>query len=308
MSDPKIALRNLGGNPETTSVGAALPSVPPLENVGLSGFLNAVKQWMQRMSSGTTRALTVQDAVSAGMGSVTDGQFTFSPADDLTAPPSPGAITVAASTLSNMVSWNRTTFENFAYAEVWRGTNQEMTDAVLAGTTSAAVYLDMLTNDAQVGVTFFYRVRFVSKNGIEGGWNSPLGTSQTAELIDDAFIGSLNAAKINAGTIDADRLFSNTVEANLLAAKLGVIETAYIDSANITDAAITNAKIGGAIQSTNFSPTAGWQIDKEGTATFNGGSITVKSSTGTSRLEIVGDCIKVYEAGVLRVKIGNLSA
>ena len=66
------------------------------------------------------------------------------------------------------------------------------------------------------------------------------------------------------------------------------IGTAYIANAAITgakilDGEITNAKIGGAIQSTNFSTgSAGWRIDKAGSAEFN--DITVRSGQITGAL------------------------
>jgi hypothetical protein len=73
------------------------------------------------------------------------------------------------------------------------------------------------------------------------------------------------------------------------------------------------AKIANDIQSTNYvAGSAGWKIDKTGqmemnNATFRG-TIDVKNSTSGERLEITNNVIRVYSAGVLRVKIGNLNA
>ena len=325
MSDPRNALRNLGGSVDSHSVGTGIPSVPPLEHAGLSSFLSAVKNWMGKLSTGPGRAVTLTDLTQAGLGSVgADGEFVFAPSEDSSSPPAPIGIQVASSAMSNMVSWTPPAgYDKFGYAEVWRGTDEVMSDAGYVGETSSAVYLDVLTsqNDLESAnfKTYYYRVRFVSRNGVPGPWNAALGTASTATLIDNSFIGNLHAAKINAGTIAAGRLDAQVITTKALYNDLGVIKVGIIQNAHIGDAQITSAKIGDAqittakiadvLQSSNYSANAGWQITKDGTMTFNGGSFSMRSASSSARLEIVGDCIKVFDsAGALRVKIGNLAA
>lgn len=82
------------------------------------------------------------------------------------------------------------------------------------------------------------------------------------------------------------------------------IQNASITSAKIADAAITNAKIGGFIQSDNFSATSGWRMDKSGAGA---GQIQINGGDGNGRMEIRGDQINVYDAGGnLRVRMGRL--
>jgi len=82
----------------------------------------------------------------------------------------------------------------------------------------------------------------------------------------------------------------------------------------INDAAVTNAKIGNTIQSNDFSSgSAGWRIQKDGTAELNNatfrGTLNVKSSASGARTEMTNSVIKVFDSsGTLRVKIGDLSA
>lgn len=99
------------------------------------------------------------------------------------------------------------------------------------------------------------------------------GTITNAKIgnatIDNAKIANLDASKINAGTIAADRLDANTITAKVLSVDWAKITNASVTSAQIQDAAITTAKIASTIQSTTFTSTAGWQINKAGTATFN---------------------------------------
>lgn len=91
------------------------------------------------------------------------------------------------------------------------------------------------------------------------------------------------------------------------------IANAAIQTAQIGDAAIQNAQIGDVIQSSNFvSGSLGWKIDKTGAielndATFRG-ALDITGSSGTNRLELTGDTIKVIDSNnVVRVKIGDLS-
>ena len=81
----------------------------------------------------------------------------------------------------------------------------------------------------------------------------------------------------------------------------------------IEDAAITNAYIGNTIQSSAYQAgSAGWKLDKTGDmelndATFRG-TLDITGSSGTNRLELTGDTIKVIDSSnVVRVKIGDLS-
>lgn len=91
------------------------------------------------------------------------------------------------------------------------------------------------------------------------------------------------------------------------------IANAAIQTAQIADAAIGNAQIGNVIQSSSYNAgSAGWKIDKTGAAEFNDatfrGTLDITGSSGSNRLEITGDTIKVIDSSnVVRVKIGDLS-
>lgn len=122
--------------------------------------------------------------------------------------------------------------------------------------------------------------------------------------ITSAQIGSVNADTIDAGTISAEMISGGTLSTSLLNidgstittnATTGALEvgTITIDSADITDGSITDAKIGGAIQSSDYSvedasadpPTvaAGWKIDKAGAAEFTNATFrgSLEAPTGT---------------------------
>jgi len=97
---------------------------------------------------------------------------------------------------------------------------------------------------------------------------------------------AITAPKISANTITGNKIVANTITGGLLntsgiitsAAQIddGLISNAKIANAAITtakisDGQVTNAKIGNTIQSTNYSAgSAGWSINKNGSAEFNG--------------------------------------
>lgn len=119
-----------------------------------------------------------------------------------------------------------------------------------------------------------------------------------------------NADIVNIPSFGGFAFISTITSANIST----YIQGAAIGTAYISDAAITNAKIGGAIQSSDFvTGSAGWKIDKGGSAELNNatfrGTIAVKSSASGARMEISNSVIKVFDSsGNVRVKLGDLAA
>ena len=97
---------------------------------------------------------------------------------------------------------------------------------------------------------------------------------------------AVTAPKILAGTITGNKIQANTITGGLLSAAGIITSSAQINdglitnakignlavnAAKIQDGQVTNAKIGNTIQSTNYSAgSAGWSINKNGSAEFNG--------------------------------------
>jgi hypothetical protein len=84
---------------------------------------------------------------------------------------------------------------------------------------------------------------------------------------------TINGVSVPVGVYITDAFIQNGTITNAKIANLGVdtakIADAAITSAKIGDAQIDSAKIANTIQSTNYSSTAGWQINKGGAAYFN---------------------------------------
>ena len=104
--------------------------------------------------------------------------------------------------------------------------------------------------------------------------STELNTSQI--FADSAVIGAIQSSSITTAAvvaaignfefIQSDNIQSNAITAGKLAAS-----NVVTNSAQISDGIITNAKIGSVIQSSNYSAgSAGWIINKDGSAEFNG--------------------------------------
>ena len=104
--------------------------------------------------------------------------------------------------------------------------------------------------------------------------STELNTSQI--FADSAVIGAIQSSSITTAAvvaaignfefIQSDNIQSNAITAGKLAAS-----NVVTNSAQISDGIITNAKIGSVIQSSNYSAgSAGWIINKNGSAEFNG--------------------------------------
>ena len=129
--------------------------------------------------------------------------------------------------------------------------------------------------------------------------------------ITDAFIqnGTITNAKIGNAAIDNAKIVDATIQgakiqdAAITAAKIqdaaitnAKIANAAISAAKIQDAQITSAKIAASIQSDNYvANTAGWQINRSGTAEFENATIrgVVKSSDGLFIIDTINKYISI---------------
>ena len=101
------------------------------------------------------------------------------------------------------------------------------------------------------------------------------------------------------------------VATSIAAAQSGAETTASGDATSKANAAKTGAEL----TASNALGVVTTNIYSPSTTTINGGKITtgslyanqITTGTGNERIEINNDSIRVYNGGVLRVKIGNLS-
>jgi hypothetical protein len=77
------------------------------------------------------------------------------------------------------VSRSSRPFSNYAFTEIWRSQDEDLSGAVLIGTTSAYSYTDSST---EYDRTYYYWVRYVSDDNTPGPWSS-MGKGTTIENI-----------------------------------------------------------------------------------------------------------------------------
>lgn len=218
----------------------------------------------------------------------------------------------------------KTTFAGAYFIEVSGGSSvsQPATFATSAGSARA-----LLKKATTIRTPFVVTTSSSTINGV----TVPAGVFMDTAMIADATItnakigdAAITSAKIASATIVAADIADATITgakidsatitgANIQSATITTanIQNGTIQEADIGNAQITNAKIADVIQSSGYSAgSAGWKIDKSGSAEFNDatfrGTLDVGGSSG-SRLTISSTKIEVYDGTTLRVKIGDLS-
>lgn len=119
-------------------------------------------------------------AGSGGGGGGGTGPGGYNPETDLTIPPQPTGFRVNGGYGVIMLDWDtpQAQYKNHAYTEIWRNTVDVLGNAVLIGTTIAAVY----TDPVPASTTYYYWIRFVSQANVTGPYNSTSGTSGASAI------------------------------------------------------------------------------------------------------------------------------
>ncbi len=86
-----------------------------------------------------------------------------------------------------LLEWVMPKYNGHSLAEVWRGTEDNLSDAVLVGTTPGQVYSDSVNP----GWKGFYWIRFVNSAGVSGPYNSPDGTPAETQIDVQAVIDQI---------------------------------------------------------------------------------------------------------------------
>ena len=202
----------------------------------------------------------------SGFSSGSDGSLVFDGSDyvdpdaSCVAPPAPTALTITGSMTSIILEWAGTAYGAcYSHTEIWRASTNVLSAAVLIGTTVSGAYADAVGSDG----SYFYWVRMVNVNGVEGGYNTTVGVpgvtvpdlayvfGQLTETYGVATTAPyffvppppaaatiIDGVTIPTGTYIKDALIHNGA---IVAAKIG---EAAVESAKIKDAAIIAAKIG----------------------------------------------------------------
>jgi len=199
-----------------------VPSIPEVRSDNVLEVLQAIKNTMQvregQIGNPLDQAATLRDLVALGVASedaagsgtksgsgsipvnptLTPGG-SYNAVTDLTTPPPPVGLVASGGFTNVYLEWSGAPYQNHAYTEVWRGTVDSQSEAVLVGATIGNVYAD----PADASSTYYYWIRFVSKANVTGPFNSSSGTkAQTAldsRKILDALSGKITETELYAG-------------------------------------------------------------------------------------------------------------
>ena len=174
-----------------------LPQIPSFDGNNTGDVLNAVKEALEvrvgRRGDALDTGVTFRDLEELGYIEQADGSSAqtglstrasvrstltgdvpalYDPAADLTTPPGPSELKATAVFDTVYLSWNQPKFSNQSFWEVHKSFTNDLSSAVLAGTSTSQFFTDVV----QEGVTLYYWVRTVSAAGIKSAWNSSFGT------------------------------------------------------------------------------------------------------------------------------------
>jgi len=180
-----------------------LPGLKPIPTTGidkeLSGSLKAMYEALAirlgQAGDELDRAITVRELIDSGLATqLTQTPFNpntgatgFAPLrerpGDVVVPPAPTVLTAAGLFTDALLSWNQSTntapYGNHAFTEIWRSQAEDLSGAVLVGTTNAFIYTD---KGLEYDFTYYYWVRFVSDTNTPGPWSN-MASATTIENI-----------------------------------------------------------------------------------------------------------------------------
>ncbi|EFV1619437.1 DUF1983 domain-containing protein [Salmonella enterica] len=97
-----------------------------------------------------------------------------------------------------LLEWVMPRYNRHSMAEIWRGTEDNLSDAVLVGTTPGQVYSDSVNP----GWKGFYWIRFVNSAGVFGPYNSPDGTPAETQIDVQAVIDQIHDEAAKSPIVD----------------------------------------------------------------------------------------------------------
>jgi len=200
--------------------------------------------------------------------------------------------------------------------------NNDVTDSGFSEFTVAADSLRVggVQSDGTVSTTVPFRV--ITDGGVTGGGVCVSSAGVESGGVTQAACATAGGTWLPPGTWMSDTYMKSAnisgmltvgspVATSIAAAQSGAEATASGDATSKANAAKTGAEL----TASNALGVVTTNIYSPSTTTINGGKITtgslyanqITTGTGNERIEINNDSIRVYNGGVLRVKIGNLS-
>ncbi|ECC3463680.1 DUF1983 domain-containing protein [Salmonella enterica subsp. enterica] len=125
-----------------------------------------------------------------------------------------------------LLEWVMPKYNGHSLAEVWRGTEDNLSDAVLVGTTPGQVYSDPV----DPGWKGFYWIRFVNSAGVSGPYNSPDGTPAETQMDVQAVIDQIHDEAAKSPIVQE---LKSEIKTSSDEAKKGAIEQAVLQTTEV---------------------------------------------------------------------------
>ncbi|EJJ3124998.1 DUF1983 domain-containing protein [Escherichia coli] len=121
---------------------------------------------------------------------------------------------------SVLLEWDMPNYRGHSLTEIWRGTEDDLSDAVLVATTPGQVYGDPV----DPGWSGFYWIRFVNSAGVRGAWNDSAGTGAKTQVDIDSIINTIQE-QINDSPIvkDLENMWSLKAKAGDIKVGIGLV-------------------------------------------------------------------------------------
>ena len=285
----------------------SIPAIPKNEREA-EAFNNSIKEILEvrlgRRGDPKDRAVTLRELIDSGLAKelldnpfdpnagvgVTDfassSTFVDGKLDDTTslvAPPTPTGLAASAGTTKIILNWNFAQISNLAHTEVWRSSDNNLSNAVRHDTTEAFVWVDSV----DPGDEFYYWIRHVTTAGIFSQFAGSVNA--TAVLIAGTKIAAdaITETKIADDAITTPKILTNAVTADSIAS--GTITASNIASNTLTSA----SGVFGAISASDIS-----------TGTLSASLINLSGST----LEVVSNQLRVNGEGIGTPQLANRAA
>jgi hypothetical protein len=169
--------------------------IPRLRLGSLESIQEALEVRLGRRGDSLDRAITLRELIDSGLATQlaqspynpNTGATGFGPIGerpgDVTVPPAPTVLTASGLFTDALLSWNQSTntapYGNHGFTEIWRSQAEDLSSAVMVGTTNAFIYTD---KGLEYDFTYYYWVRFVSTSSIPGPWSN-MASATTIENI-----------------------------------------------------------------------------------------------------------------------------
>lgn len=235
------------------------------------------------------RAITFRDLLDAGViqfksGFGPDGTDpTVEPTPpylDVDIPPAPENLTATAAFRIIVLSWTMVKYRGHDYFELFRNASDDISTANIHTTLPgyANFYGDDVGTSDGIGQTFYYWVRAVNKNGVEGPFNAVAGTEGTTQTDVDVLI--------------------DTIEGEILESSLNTQLQATINKIDPTEAVVTNMKDLYSVKlQSSTSDMTGQTVPTTGNLTATLGTSTIVCNhTSSGNTLRVGDIVTISGA------------